>query len=176
MTCDSCGSDRYIDASGKCSDLGYVEVKNDPNENGQEIDGYIPSDLNIGGDDYIDIKFCLDCGKVYGKFPMSIGDVNQAVKNHFSDGWEEEDEEVDIEYQEKGDKSVSIRLVFFDPSKSDNENIFEMFRDDIQEILERISYDEVIKYDDNFLAIGKIRFHSYGDRDEFNIEYRKLGL
>jgi hypothetical protein len=33
-------------------------------------DGYVPNDLGIGGGDYIQFSYCMDCGKIQGSFPL----------------------------------------------------------------------------------------------------------
>ncbi len=60
----SCKHERKIDVSGKTSDMNFVSYKN------QEHDGYLPSNLNIGGGDYIEITFCADCGQLDGVWPL----------------------------------------------------------------------------------------------------------
>ena len=47
---DCCGSPRIANLSTKCSDRCYVSI------NGQESDGYAPSDMGIDGDDYVSFK------------------------------------------------------------------------------------------------------------------------
>jgi hypothetical protein len=37
---------------------------------GREVDGYVPSGLNIGHGDYISFHYCLDCGQIQGEFPI----------------------------------------------------------------------------------------------------------
>jgi hypothetical protein len=53
-----------LDASGKCSDCFGCSIGD------SEHDGYVPEDIGLGGGDYIDIKICLNCGQVQGKFPL----------------------------------------------------------------------------------------------------------
>jgi hypothetical protein len=62
MTCH-CGSKRIIKFSGKCGDMCETQFHN---TKGQHISssGYVPSDLNIGSGDYINFKFCADCGRI----------------------------------------------------------------------------------------------------------------
>jgi hypothetical protein len=52
---------------GKCSDLCYIEYPD-----GTDHEGYVPKGLNIGGDDFIRINLCLNCGKIAGDFPVEI--------------------------------------------------------------------------------------------------------
>ena len=63
MKC-KCGSKRIANLYGKCSDMCSVEI------GGIEKDGYVPSDMGIGGNDDIQFKYCLDCGTIQGKFPL----------------------------------------------------------------------------------------------------------
>lgn len=64
MSCKNCGSERTFDVGGKVSDMfiGFAD--------GHEIDGYVPSSLGVGSGDYIDIRFCADCGMIDGNFPL----------------------------------------------------------------------------------------------------------
>jgi hypothetical protein len=64
MTCKKCKSKRIVHISAKCSDLCYVSIAD------KEHDGYVPRDLGIGGGDYVEFKYCLDCGQIQGEFPI----------------------------------------------------------------------------------------------------------
>jgi hypothetical protein len=66
VACNSCKSNRVPNVSGKMSDMCSVNL------NGKYKNGYVPSDFNIGGGDYIDFAFCLDCGKIQGNFPLPL--------------------------------------------------------------------------------------------------------
>jgi hypothetical protein len=35
-------------------------------------DGYVPSKMGIGGGDYMEFSYCLDCGQIQGKFPVKV--------------------------------------------------------------------------------------------------------
>lgn len=63
MTCQRCQSDRIITISGKCSDLFFAQYQ------GKEHQGYVDSTLGCGGGDYIEMKYCLECGQIQGDFP-----------------------------------------------------------------------------------------------------------
>lgn len=63
MAC-SCGSERIVTAGGKCSDMSTVYIGRKRHE------GELPSDMGIGGGDYFRFKYCLDCGKIQGLFPL----------------------------------------------------------------------------------------------------------
>jgi hypothetical protein len=62
--CCSCGSNRVAAVTAKCSDCCSVEVA------GSDREGYVPCDMGIGGGDYIEFSWCLECGKMQGSFPM----------------------------------------------------------------------------------------------------------
>jgi|WetSurMetagenome_2_1015567.scaffolds.fasta_scaffold1759253_2 hypothetical protein len=64
MSCTSCKSKRLCSVNGKCDDRCTVEV------GGADCDDYVPSDLGIGGGDYLRFTYCLDCGKIQGSFPL----------------------------------------------------------------------------------------------------------
>ena len=64
--CQKCKGKRILSITAKCSDLCVVENA----ENMKEHQGYVPSLPNIGGNDYIRMKVCLDCGQIQGGFPI----------------------------------------------------------------------------------------------------------
>ena len=64
MKCTKCGSDHLANVVAKCSDRCFYQVGD------HEEDGYVPSDVGIGGGDYIDFKYCLNCGQIQGSFPV----------------------------------------------------------------------------------------------------------
>ena len=65
MKCQRCGNRRVVGINAKCNDLCYAEL------NGNEMDGYVPTDIGIGGGDYVDIIYCLDCGQLQGNWPLA---------------------------------------------------------------------------------------------------------
>ncbi|CAB4196769.1 hypothetical protein UFOVP1290_289 [uncultured Caudovirales phage] len=75
MNCDKCNSKRVVSAGAKCSDMFYAEFTNEVLHT--DYNGYVPHDLGIGGGDYIDIKYCMDCGKLQGKFPLPTADIEK---------------------------------------------------------------------------------------------------
>jgi hypothetical protein len=64
MACQ-CGSERIANVSGKCSDLCFCSIDD------KEHQGYVPGDMGVGGGDYIELTYCLDCGKIQGDFPLA---------------------------------------------------------------------------------------------------------
>ena len=77
MVCQHCESKRVLEVQAKCSDLFFCELP----YVGAEHEGYVPSDLHIGGGDYIDFKMCLDCGQVQGNFPLSVTELEGGTEN-----------------------------------------------------------------------------------------------
>ncbi len=87
MSCKTCKSERIARVQGKVADGFYFNSKNPE----IEYDGYVPENIGIGrkyGGDYIDFSYCLDCGQIQGKFPIT----DDALKYMES---EEEDEDTD---------------------------------------------------------------------------------
>jgi hypothetical protein len=41
-----------------------------------EHDGYVPDGLGIGGGDYIELHWCMDCGQVQGEFPLPCSELD----------------------------------------------------------------------------------------------------
>jgi hypothetical protein len=67
--CQRCKSARVIKFNGKSGDLSSVWL------GGKEHDGYVPSDMNIGGGDYVRFYVCLDCGQMQGNWPVPRTDM-----------------------------------------------------------------------------------------------------
>lgn len=69
-TCITCKSNRIAEALGKVADCFSFEFQD------ISYDGYIPDCLGIGGDN-MEIEFCLDCGQLQGKFPITDEVINE---------------------------------------------------------------------------------------------------
>lgn len=89
MSCNKCNSNRVAEVSAKCSDCCGVNLGDSTH------DGYVPKDLGIGGGDYIDFSFCLDCGQLQGNFPLPPAEIEKDItdeqiveffNNHFGEG------------------------------------------------------------------------------------------
>lgn len=87
--CHRCNSTRIGDMSAKCSDCFSITIESN------EHQGYVPCDIGIGSDDYVEMRYCLDCGQIQGKFPLpksemekdvSEYDIREFFVNHFSTG------------------------------------------------------------------------------------------
>jgi hypothetical protein len=64
MVCQKCSSDHIASVMAKCSDMcSYVFQ-------GKEHVGYVPSEVGIGGGDYVDFEYCLECGQIQWQFPV----------------------------------------------------------------------------------------------------------
>ena len=72
MNCDKCTSERVANIQGKVSDMCSVSLLE------KDKNGYAPDDMNIGGGDYLDFDFCLNCGKVQGVFPLAKTELEGA--------------------------------------------------------------------------------------------------
>lgn len=66
--CQTCGSERVADITGKSVDLNNVQIGT------KEHDGYVPTDMGIGDKgygDYIEFRWCLNCGQIQGRWPRA---------------------------------------------------------------------------------------------------------
>lgn len=71
VSCQRCGSHRVADAGGKCSDMSNFSMGN------IDHDGYVPDGVGIGGGDYLEITYCLDCGQLQGRYPLPVSAIEQ---------------------------------------------------------------------------------------------------
>ena len=69
--CDKCGSDRVISVLGKTNDCFSAE------STAKGYDGYVPSDIGIGGGDEMEFSYCLQCGKIQGEFPLPPASIEE---------------------------------------------------------------------------------------------------
>ena len=80
MSCGSCDSERLLSITGKCSDCFNAQTKD------AEHEGYVPTYLGIGGGDYIQFTYCLDCGSIQGSsFPIPPEKVEESEDWHKHD-------------------------------------------------------------------------------------------
>lgn len=73
MICKNCNSNRVASVNAKCSDCCGVNLGDVSHE------GYVPEGLGIGGGDYIDFSFCLDCGQLQGNFPLASAEIEKNI-------------------------------------------------------------------------------------------------
>jgi hypothetical protein len=45
--------------------------------NNKERNNYVPYDMGIGGGDYIEFSFCMNCGQIAGKWPLPQTEMEQ---------------------------------------------------------------------------------------------------
>ena len=96
MECDNCGDQRVASINGKCSDLFFLDMREIRVEN-----DYVPGDWGIGGGDYIQFEYCLNCGKIQGEFPIEVTDlemeheVDEDGEHPFADGGPDDDSHLD---------------------------------------------------------------------------------
>lgn len=86
MSC-VCGNNRIFSISAKCSDLCCASYQN------AESDGYVPSDLGIGGGDYIELDVCADCGRIQNFKPLTDKQLIAAIDNKTGDDEDELDDD-----------------------------------------------------------------------------------
>ncbi len=62
--CQRCSSPRLGRILAHCSDMCSVDLA------GRHEYGYVPRDLGVGGGDDVQFAYCLDCGRIQGRFPL----------------------------------------------------------------------------------------------------------
>lgn len=91
MICQRCQSGRVADMGGKVSDMCFYSVGDN------QQNGYVPGDMGVGGGDYLEFKYCMDCGQLQGKFPLATAHIEKQISseevvgffnNHFTEGYE----------------------------------------------------------------------------------------
>ena len=83
MACQKCGSERIAGVSGKTSDRCDFSIDSKDIHH----DGYVPHDVGLGGGDYIEFDYCLDCGQMEGTWPLPETELEKGDED------EDEDEE-----------------------------------------------------------------------------------
>ncbi len=71
--CQACKSERIMSIYAKCSDLCVC------NFGEHEHQGYVPSDIGVGGGDDVQFEYCLDCGQIQGDFPLPACDLEKGI-------------------------------------------------------------------------------------------------
>jgi hypothetical protein len=71
--CKRCESERLAYICGKCSDMCSFS------DGTREMDGYSPQNVGLVNSygDYVEFGYCLDCGQIQGKFPVSKAAVDR---------------------------------------------------------------------------------------------------
>lgn len=69
--CIRCKSERIMRVSGKVSDRCWMEYL----YTGVDYDGYVPTGIGVGGNDYLEFDYCLNCGQIQDEsFPVLTPD------------------------------------------------------------------------------------------------------
>ena len=72
MQCNQCSSNRVLKVSAKCADTFNAVI------NGKKTYS-VPTNCNIGEEDYVVFNLCLNCGKCQGTFPVDKLDIEQDI-------------------------------------------------------------------------------------------------
>lgn len=70
--CRRCQSKRIANLSAKCDDRCSVTVAGKDKRS-----DYVPRGLGIGGGDYVDFSWCLDCGQMQNSFPLRLSSIEE---------------------------------------------------------------------------------------------------
>jgi hypothetical protein len=62
--CQTCYSQRVASVIAKTGEYCVIEISN------RRQLGPVPKEMNIGGDEYLEFCYCLDCGQLQGIFPV----------------------------------------------------------------------------------------------------------
>ena len=83
MKCDKCGSKKIASINAHCIDSFSFFY------GGKEYNGYVPEKVGIGyryggaedsGGDDVSFYYCIDCGKMQGKFPLDEKQIKKLFK------------------------------------------------------------------------------------------------
>ncbi len=89
--CRRCQSERIAKMSAYCYDRCSVTVW----EKDSSSD-YVPRGIFIGGGDYIEFSWCLDCGQIQNKFPLrktSLEEMEEEADANMDEDPDEGDED-----------------------------------------------------------------------------------
>ena len=89
MAC-KCGEERII------SILAYSKDNTAITYGKIEYDGYVPSDLGIGGGDSVEIDLCCNCGTVQDFVPLTDAEIKEALNVA-------EDDDFEVDYNAEQD-------------------------------------------------------------------------
>jgi len=75
--------DKILHVTAKCSDLCVCQYENETGQIIIESDGYVPKNINIGGDDddgdYIEISIDIETGQILNWKPLTEKKVIAAI-------------------------------------------------------------------------------------------------
>jgi len=64
MKCKNCGSERVASITAKCADCCGTSIGE------YDKSDYVPGDMGVGGGDYVEFDWCLECGQIQGEWPL----------------------------------------------------------------------------------------------------------
>jgi hypothetical protein len=67
--------------------------------------GYVPEDMNIGGIDYLEFRFCLDCGQMQNKWPLPKTELELHAEEMEKSPFKKDD---GVEFQRNGELCVGL--------------------------------------------------------------------
>jgi hypothetical protein len=67
--------------------------------------GYVPEDMNIGGIDYLEFRFCLDCGQMQNKWPLPKTELELHAEEMEKSPFKKDD---GVEFQRNGELYVGL--------------------------------------------------------------------
>ena len=79
MTC-TCSSTRIIEFHGKTDGRSETHILAPDNTREKSHYGNVLYGVGIGGGDYVHFKYCADCGRIQGKFPLSDEAIDEAFE------------------------------------------------------------------------------------------------
>jgi len=74
-TCPTGLSVFWRSAGGSLNSTGFAQDRS-----GICLNDYAPENVGIGGGDYVDFEYCLDCGQMQGEFPISEAAVETVAE------------------------------------------------------------------------------------------------
>ncbi len=80
INCQRCDSTRVVSLAAHCNDLCVVTYA------GKHSEGYVPSDLGVGGGDDVEIDVCLNCGQLQGTWPRPVTNTERKAHGDVTSG------------------------------------------------------------------------------------------
>lgn len=71
--CQTCRSARLVSVIAKADEFCVIEIA------GKRRLGSVPKEINIGGDEYLEFRYCLSCGQMQGAFPVPKTELEKTV-------------------------------------------------------------------------------------------------
>jgi hypothetical protein len=75
--CQRCGSSRVLEVSGNVANTCCIVMGQN------EVVDCVPDNLGIGGGDFMEFEYCLECGQIQDTFP--VDDPEWESENDYDD-------------------------------------------------------------------------------------------